>query len=193
VILVDELFWLLICWYNLENKREINKLYFSIAAQDLVGSYSPSGLPSSTTVSVTSAAGSASPAASAASPHPTTSNTITPTNSKNKKPPMRVKRQLRPLEAQSVINIGGIKYLVVPQPHANSASAVQAKLSAAGGEERLPILLKPSTPSDDFPTFEIRETSDGQLLLTQLPNNEKPQPLKNVLKTITGDSAVSFN
>ena len=77
------------------------KNVFSLTGQDLVSAFTTSGLPSSTTVSVTSAAASTPSTPLTASPRPTTStipNLSTPASqilTKTKKPVARVKRPLR--------------------------------------------------------------------------------------------------
>jgi len=60
-------------------------------------------------------------AASAASPRPTTSGNVGSGNAQS-----RAKTPLKPLEVQRVVNIGGVKYLVVAAPSA-TASAQQAQ------------------------------------------------------------------
>jgi len=72
------------------------------------------------------------------------------------------KKPLRPIEAQTVINIGGYKYLVVPKVLETFTKIESTKL---------PFLLR---PIDDLksnlkpPTFELEETSSGQLILVPL-------------------------
>ena len=111
---------------------------------------------------------------------------------------------LRPIEAQTVINIGGIKYLVVPHPpssepktenqqHGPSAKKKikpslprindQDKLSSSRNTTRLPFLLRPAAEKKVSengnsipPTFEIEETKEGQLIL--IPTN--PENRKNI-------------
>ena len=101
----------------------------------------------------------------------------------------------RPIEAQAVINIGGIKYLVVPHPagpadqqkDANQQlgpSAKKSKKSPLNGQDsptnpeapesnKLPFLLRPSAEAMDStemspPTFEIEETKDGKLFSSKI-------------------------
>ena len=99
---------------------------------------------------------------------------------------------IRPVEAQTVINIGGIKYLVVPHPTGSESknetkqndqrTKKKSKSPLPGSSEegslmsRLPFLLKPAVDSvhgemgesqgaNGPPTFEIEEMSDGRLIL----------------------------
>ena len=60
-------------------------------------------------------------------------------------------------------------------------------------EDRLPILLKPATTdgsAQDLPSFEVRETSDGNLILAPIPPGEKATPFKNVFKQSLSNSEV---
>merc|ERR1719210_2063942 len=89
--------------------------------------------------------------------------TLTPTGNTGTKKRMNIKNTpLRPIEAQSVVNIAGMKYLVVPHPDPNS---LKKKKDAKDGS-KLPIILK--TNNDDMPSFEVEENSDGKLIIVPL-------------------------
>ena len=96
---------------------------------------------------------------------------------------------LRPVEAQTVINIGGIKYLVVPHPPSpdskTDSSSAKKKVKSTSPDvtdqekrksnnvSKLPFLLRPAAGNNSLengdlnspPTFEIEETKDGKLIL----------------------------
>ena len=87
---------------------------------------------------------------------------LTPTLGKGATP-------LRPIEAQSVVNIAGMKYLVVPHP---DPDVIKSKKKNNGVPGKLPIVLKPQgSITDDCPSFEVEETSEGKLTL--LPIGKK--------------------
>ncbi|TRY71707.1 hypothetical protein TCAL_04757 [Tigriopus californicus] len=99
-------------------------------------------------------------------------------------------KPLRPLEAQSIINIAGIKYLAVPHPNKTRVAAakqkravlVQNQMSKLGSGDRsclpnelLPILLKPTKDAPKaMPIFEVEETLEGKLLLLPTTGPLKP-------------------
>ena len=105
---------------------------------------------------------------------------------------------LRPIEAQTVINIGGIKYLVVPHPPSSESKTdtssgkkkVKSSPSDANDQEKhgsakninkLPFLLRPAAGnkalengnSKSPPAFEIEETKDGKLILLPVGSNNR--------------------
>lgn len=106
-------------------------------------------------------------------------------------------KPLRPLEAQSIINIAGIKYLAVPHPNKTRVAAakqkravlVQNQMTKLGATDKsclpnelLPILLKPTKDAPkSMPIFEVEETSEGKLLLlpTTGPLNPGENPFKH--------------
>ena len=102
--------------------------------------------------------------------------TLTPTGNKSGKKRNNLGKPvapLRPIEAQSVVNINGMKYLVVPHPDPSVKSGSKKK------EGKLPIVLKPATQSE-YPSFEVEEDSNGKLTLLPLGgNNRKILPVKN--------------
>jgi hypothetical protein len=85
---------------------------------------------------------------------------------------------------QAIINVGGVKYLVVPT---SAASAPGKPAAAAAPDERPPMVLKP-IEGHDYPTFEVREI-DGKLILTQLASGERPQPLKKAAAPTANDKS----
>ena len=108
----------------------------------------------------------------------------------------KVATPLRPIEAQSVVNIAGMKYLVVPHPDPGKccrkshffrkltintffADILKSKRKEAPG--KLPIVLKPQQPGvEDCPSFEVEETTDGKLTLLPFGNNTSG--IKQMLK-----------
>ena len=85
----------------------------------------------------------------------------------------QAKMQQRLIHSQSVVNIAGHKYLVVPHPEPplNGKSDEDGRTGtgmtrrpAATSKALLPILLKPSVEGS-MPTFEVEEAPDGKLLL----------------------------
>ena len=79
---------------------------------------------------------------------------------------------LRPIEAQSVVNIAGMKYLVVPHPDPDAVKSSRKKAaSSASASNLLPVILKSSAANNEeqTPSFEVEETVDGKLIL--LPMN----------------------
>ena len=78
----------------------------------------------------------------------------------------------------------------------SSSSGPASKQAASPAtEERLPVLLKPAagdSSAQDLPSFEVRETSDGKLILTPIPPGEKATPFKNVFKQPLSNSEVRF-
>ena len=79
----------------------------SLSSQELLSSLSPSSTPASGTTS--------------ASPRPTTSGNPTSGSAQ-----ARSKNPLKPLEVQRVVNIGGVKYLVVPAPGSGTTQVDQS-------------------------------------------------------------------
>jgi len=133
---------------------------------------------SSTTI--TSALGSSAATTKAKS---VPSVTLTPTgNTGGKKRqslaegPGKSAMPLRPIESQSVVNIAGMKYLVVPHP---DPGAIKSKKKDSNSASKLPILLKPTVTGEDLPSFEVEESSDGKLML--LPIGPKASNAKSIL------------
>lgn len=100
-----------------------------------------------------------------------------------------------PIEAQSVVNIAGVKYLVVPHPPSkgSSVSAFEKKkpvpfvkdggLAALAGTKAAKLLLKPMEGGAEMPSFEVEESPDGKLVLVPLGDAKgKENPFKK-LKT----------
>ena len=104
---------------------------------------------------------------------------------------------LRPIEAQTIVSIGGFKYLVVPQPQNRKpivppGGATAAQNQKSKGNEKLPFLLRPQGDSNAggeeeaaMPTFEIEETPEGKLLLvpTTGPLKKGDNPFGSKRKT----------
>ncbi len=72
-----------------------------------------------------------------------------------------------PVETQAMVNIGGVKYLVVPLPDKKTAGGTSAKASKqqVESDSRLRVLLRPAASGDTMPSFEVEETTNGKLLL----------------------------
>lgn len=80
------------------------------------------------------------------------------------------------IESQTVVNIGGIKYLIVPHPVERPKSSTKASSTVP---TKLPILLQPSKDSPNgMPTFEVEETADGKLLLVPANGADSDNPFK---------------
>eukprot|EP00095_Tigriopus_kingsejongensis_P000598 maker-scaffold95_size379157-snap-gene-2.34 protein:Tk00598 transcript:maker-scaffold95_size379157-snap-gene-2.34-mRNA-1 annotation:"f-box lrr-repeat protein 7" len=103
-------------------------------------------------------------------------------------------KPLRQLEAQSIINIAGVKYLAVPHPNKTRVAAARQKRASmiksglpdkSLPNELLPLLLKPAKDSpSSMPLFEVEESSDGKLLLLPTDGPLKPgeNPFKSAIK-----------
>ncbi|QQP35253.1 Uncharacterized protein FKW44_023421 [Caligus rogercresseyi] len=98
---------------------------------------------------------------------------------------------LRPIETQSVVNIAGNKYLVVPQggkapERPTKRKSHQGNSSSSGGSHanshNIPVLLKPYSGSDQLPSFEVEETSDGRLQLLPISSTGLDKVLKRKKK-----------
>lgn len=100
--------------------------------------------------------------------------TLTPTGNTGTKKRMNIKNTpLRPIEAQSVVNIAGMKYLVVPHP---DPAALKKKKEGSKDDGKLPIILK--TNNEDMPSFEVEENSEGKLIIVPLgPKAENARKL----------------
>ena len=75
-----------------------------------------------------------------------------------------------------MVNIAGMKYLVVPHP---DPGAIKSKKKDSNSASKLPILLKPTVTGEDLPSFEVEESSDGKLML--LPIGPKASNAKSIL------------
>ncbi len=91
-----------------------------------------------------------------------------------------------PVEAQSVINIAGNKYLVVPHPANKTISADGGKKTTADCTPTLAntragkLLLRPFDKDSNMPSFEVEESPDGKLVL--VPASGSPKLGKNPFK-----------
>ena len=100
-----------------------------------------------------------------------------PKSMTNKRPP-------KSIENQSMVNIAGIKYLIVPHPpeRAKSTSKSHMKESDKSNSQKLPFLLKPSNDApQEMPIFEVEETPEGKLLL--VPSSGPLKKGENPFKT----------
>ena len=95
----------------------------------------------------------------------------------------RKPQPLRPIESQSVINIAGNKYLVVPVPPNNQQQQNNKNkattTTTTTQKNNLPLLLKPAE-NGSLPSFQVEETSDGKLML--LPTTNHKSGLDKILK-----------
>jgi len=66
-----------------------------------------------------------------------------------------------PIDSQGVVNIAGVKYLVVP-----NTAVTKAVEEGDGG--KLSLLLQPSSGDSTLPAFEVEQGPDGSLLLVPL-------------------------
>ncbi len=116
-----------------------------------------------------------------------------------------------PVEAQSVVNISGIKYLAVPHPaqsqqQRKGGAQLQRRPPLGGGAPPLEdtkagkVLLRPAEEGSAMPSFEVEESADGKLVLVPLKkgakgnpfaNNQKPQPTPPTQKSQTSDASSS--
>ena len=75
-------------------------------------------------------------------------------------------------EAQVFVEVNLIfHFSKAPKPGQTQAQAPAQAPSPA-------LALRPVAANSEYPVFEVRETPDGKLMLTQLGANEAPKPLK---------------
>lgn len=109
----------------------------------------------------------------------------------------------RPIEAQTMVNIGGHKFLVIPHPAPvvmdspppsppPTVRGIKPVEKKSGKKQKLPVLLSPgpNTPLD-VPSFEVEQAPDGTLQLIPVGNalDKNPfGPLARKRKSETGKS-----
>lgn len=90
------------------------------------------------------------------------------------------------IDSQTVVNIAGVKYLVVPTPESQRIN----KSVRHANNTHIPVLLKPAE-SGAMPSFEVEQMTDGTLILVPTTNLEGKNPFskKNevINKTFNND------